>query len=76
MVSEKSLPFEQYQTEVPLTLIQGEHTTLPAKAMVRRLAEQNPHAEVHTLDGQGHMALVTAPQAVRPLLAKHRARVR
>ena len=76
MVSEESLPFEQYQTEVPLTLIQGEHTTLPAKAMVRRLAEQNPHAEVHTLDGQGHMALVTAPQVVRPLLAKHWARVR
>jgi pimeloyl-ACP methyl ester carboxylesterase len=76
MVSEEALPFDQYQTAVPLTLIQGEHTTLPAKAMVRRLAEQNPHAQVHTLDGQGHMALVTAPQSVRPLLADHWKRYR
>ena len=43
--------------------------------MVRRLAAVNPHAEVIELPGQGHMAVVGAPDAVLPTLQAHWARV-
>lgn len=75
MVSTEPKPFEHYRLDVPLTLVYGEHTTAPAKEMVRRLAEVNPHAHVEMLPGQGHMAVVGAPQQVMPALAGHWARM-
>ncbi|MDE2592835.1 MAG: alpha/beta hydrolase [Burkholderiales bacterium] len=75
MVSTEPKAFEHYRVDVPLTLVYGEHTTAPAKEMVRRLAEVNPHAHVEMLPGQGHMAVVGAQQAVLPALAGHWARM-
>ncbi len=76
MVSTEPKPFGHYRLDVPLTLVYGERTTAPAKEMVRRLAEVNPHAHVEVLPGQGHMALVAAPEQVMPALAGHWARMR
>ncbi|MGE5451363.1 MAG: alpha/beta fold hydrolase [Acidobacteriota bacterium] len=75
MVSTEPKPFAHYSVDVPLTLIYGEHTTAPAKEMIRRLAEVNPHAHVDMLPGQGHMAVVAAPETLMPALAGHWARV-
>lgn len=74
-VSTEPKPFEHYRVDAPLTLVRGEHTTAPARAMVERLAEVNPQAVVETLPGIGHMGVVTAPQAVLPSLQRHWAAV-
>ena len=68
-------PFAHYRLSVPTTLVYGEHTQPPAAEMVRRLATVNPHADVTELKGQGHMAVVGAPDAVLPTLQAHWARV-
>ena len=60
-----------FNLNIPLTLVRGEHTTAPARAMVERLAEVNPQAAVETLPGIGHMGIVAAPQAVLPSLQRH-----
>lgn len=75
MVSQEPEPFAHYRLSVPTTLVYGERTTPPAREMVRRLAEVNPHAEVTRLAGQGHMSVVGAPDAVRPTLQAHWQRV-
>lgn len=76
MVSTEPKPFEHYRLDMPMTLVQGEKTTPPAKEMVRRLAQVNPHAHVEVLSGQGHMALVAAPHKAKPVLDQHWARIR
>jgi pimeloyl-ACP methyl ester carboxylesterase len=68
-------PFAHYRLDVPMTLVQGEHTTPPAREMVKRLAQVNPQAHVEVLTGLGHMGLVAAPQQVQPSLQRHWARV-
>lgn len=75
MVSQEPEPFAHYRLSVPTTLVYGERTQPPAAEMVRRLAAINPHAEVTELKGQGHMAVVGAPDAVLPTLQAHWARV-
>lgn len=75
MVSHESEPFATYRLSVPTTLVFGQHTQPPAAEMVRRLAAVNPRAEVTELQGQGHMAVVGAPDAVLPTLQAHWARV-
>jgi pimeloyl-ACP methyl ester carboxylesterase len=75
-VSTEPGPFGDYQLKgTPMTLVMGQHTRAPARQMVRRLAEVNPHAEVHELDDLGHMSLLTAPAAVVPSLRQHWQRV-
>jgi pimeloyl-ACP methyl ester carboxylesterase len=76
MVFEEPQPFESYRFDVPLTLVKGERTQPPAREMVRRLRAVNPHARLEVLTGLGHMGLVAAPDAVRPGLQAHWARVR
>lgn len=75
MVFEEAQPFEAYRLQVPLTLVKGERTQPPAREMVRRLAAANPHAQVEVMKGLGHMGLVGAPDAVRPTLRSHWARL-
>lgn len=55
----------------PLTLVHGEHTTLPARDMSRRLAKVNEHARLETLAGLGHMSVVTDADKVAPSLQAH-----
>lgn len=74
-VSTEPRPFDHYRVDVPMTLVQGEHTTPAVQAMVERLAEVNPHAVVETLPGIGHMGVLTAPQVVLPSLQRHWAAV-
>lgn len=76
MVFEEPQAFDAYRYQVPITLVKGEHTQPPAREMVRRLAAVNPQAQVEVLQGLGHMGLVGAPDAVRPSLQAHWARVR
>lgn len=64
-------PFEHYRLQVPLTLVRGERTTASAREMVNHLAQANPHAQVQTLQGLGHMAVLSAPQQVLPTLTDH-----
>lgn len=71
MVFEEPQPFDAYQLRVPMTLVSGERTQPPAREMVRHLAAVNPHAQVVELQGQGHMGVVGAPDAVRPTLQAH-----
>lgn len=75
MVFEEPQPFEAYRLQVPITLVRGEHTQPPAREMVHRLAEVNPHAQVDVLKGMGHMGLIGNPTGVLPSLAAHWARV-
>lgn len=70
-VSREAQGFAHYRFHVPLTLVQGEHTTPPAREMVRRLAAVNPQAEVRVLPGVGHMGVVSAPEAVGESLRAH-----
>lgn len=68
-------PMDDYQIKTPLTLIHGEHTTLPARDMSRRLAKVNSHARLETLPGLGHMSVVTDADKVAPSLQAHWARL-
>ena len=68
-------PMEDYRVEVPLTLVHGEHTTLPARDMSRRLATVNAQARLTTLPGLGHMSVVTDADQVAPSLQAHWARL-
>jgi pimeloyl-ACP methyl ester carboxylesterase len=75
MVATEAQAFARYRLDVPITLVRGEHTTPPAREMVRRLAQVNAQAVVEVLPGLGHMGLVAAPDQVQPSLARHWARV-
>ncbi|RTL29676.1 MAG: alpha/beta hydrolase [Burkholderiales bacterium] len=72
-----SLPraFEDFRVDVPLTLVHGERTRLPALEMTRRLARVNSHALVETLPGLGHMSVVTDADRVAPNLQAHWQRI-
>lgn len=73
-VATQAQPFGHYQLGVPMTLVRGEHTRAPAREMLHRLAEVNPHAQVDVLEGLGHMSLVGSPDLVKPSLQGHWAR--
>lgn len=64
-------PMSDYRVKPPLTLVHGEHTTLPARDMSRRLAKVNEHARLETLAGLGHMSVVTEADKVVPSLQAH-----
>jgi len=75
-VSQEPLPFDQYALDIPLTLVRGATTRPPTRDMIQRLAEVNPHARVETLEGLGHMGLMSSPEPVAASLQRHWARVR
>jgi pimeloyl-ACP methyl ester carboxylesterase len=53
--------------EMPVRLITGSASPLPARKVVELIARQCAHAEVVRLDGVGHMG----PVSHAPLVARH-----
>jgi pimeloyl-ACP methyl ester carboxylesterase len=68
--------FDDFRITQPLTLVHGEHTRLPAREMTRRLGLVNPHAQLESLRGLGHMSVVTDADRVAPSLQAHWQRIR
>ena len=74
-LSSRAPGFEQLRAAAPMTLVHGAHTQPPARHMVERLQQVNPHAQVEALSGLGHMGVMGAPEPVRQSLASHWQRV-
>ena len=56
---------------MPVRLICGSSTRAPARAVSNVLATVLPNAELLELDNAGHMAPVTVPDRVNPLIVQH-----
>lgn len=56
--------------EAPTLLLTGTASTAAARAVARLVASVLPQAAVQELAGAGHMAPVTAPQRVNPLIER------
>lgn len=52
---------------MPVQLITGERSPLPAGRVIARLAEALPHARVTVVPGVGHLAPLSDPGAVNPV---------
>jgi pimeloyl-ACP methyl ester carboxylesterase len=57
--------------EMPVRLLYGTATRAPARAVSEVLAAALPNAELIALDNAEHMAPVTAPDRVNPLIGEH-----
>jgi pimeloyl-ACP methyl ester carboxylesterase len=68
-------PLSEFRTEVPMTIVHGEHTRAPARAMSEHLAKVNPHAQLEVAAGLGHMSVITQADQVAASLQNHWARV-
>ena len=55
---------------MPTLLLTGSRSTAAARAVLRLLATALPRAQVEEIDGVGHMAPVTHPDRVNPLLER------
>src|SRR5262245_48676383 len=51
---------------VPTVLMTGEHSPLPARRVIERLAQVNPHARHQVIPGVGHLGPVTHARDVNP----------
>lgn len=56
---------------VPILLVQGSHTTLPARRVCRRLAAVWPTAQLRIVSGAGHMSPLTHREEVNRLITAH-----
>lgn len=64
-------PLEAFaRLDVPVLLLVGKQSPLSSRAVARALANALPRVEVVELAGCGHMAPVTQPDAVNPLIAR------
>jgi pimeloyl-ACP methyl ester carboxylesterase len=61
--------------DVPVLLVTGARSPLSSRAVVERLRRVLPNAEVAELAGLGHMAPVTDPEAVNPVICRFLERV-
>jgi pimeloyl-ACP methyl ester carboxylesterase len=61
--------------DVPVLLMVGTRSPLSSRAVARRLADGLPRVEVVELEGLGHMAPVTHPERVNPLIDRFLERV-
>jgi pimeloyl-ACP methyl ester carboxylesterase len=61
--------------DFPVLLMTGTRSPLSSRAVVRRLAGVLPKAEVVELEGLGHMAPVTHPDTVNPLICRFMERI-
>jgi len=52
---------------LPVQLVTGERSPLPARRVIDRLAEALPHARVATVSRVGHLGPLTDPGAVNPV---------
>jgi pimeloyl-ACP methyl ester carboxylesterase len=73
--SEGEAPAARWQTTTPILLIEGCVTTSAAKAVMRHLARDFPRAERKCVEGAGHLAPMTHPTIVNPLIAEFVAQV-
>ncbi len=55
---------------VPVTLIVGDRTPAPSRAVIDELARRYPAARVVVVPGAGHMGPITHPALVAPVLAE------
>lgn len=63
---------EDFRTiAVPMLLIQGERSALPARRICRLLARALPELRMKTIEGAGHMAPLTHPNEVNEALVAH-----
>jgi pimeloyl-ACP methyl ester carboxylesterase len=58
------------QLDMPALLITGERSPLSSRAVVQRLRRVLPNVEVTELPALGHMAPVTNPDAVNPVISQ------
>jgi pimeloyl-ACP methyl ester carboxylesterase len=61
--------------DAPVLLIAGANSPLSSRAVTQRLRRVLPHVEVAELAGLGHMAPVTNPDAVNPVISRFLERV-
>jgi pimeloyl-ACP methyl ester carboxylesterase len=65
------VPADVYRAlAMPVHLLGGSRSPLPARQVLERLHTLLPHASRATLSGHGHMAPVSAPAAVAGLLPR------
>lgn len=57
--------------DVPALVVRGERSPLAGRRVAARVAAALPNARLVTLDGAGHMAPVTHPDAVNALVRAH-----
>jgi pimeloyl-ACP methyl ester carboxylesterase len=62
-------PLEAFRSlDVPVLYMVGKRSTASARGVARRLTGALPRVEVLELDGLGHMAPLTHPEAVNPII--------
>jgi pimeloyl-ACP methyl ester carboxylesterase len=74
-----SQPFDAYKlaSSIPITLAHGSTSPAASRAMIKALAEVNPHANVQGFDGIGHSGLIADARVVASLqnhLAQYQSR--
>ncbi|MEO1329843.1 MAG: alpha/beta hydrolase [Pseudomonadota bacterium] len=57
--------------KAPVLILCGDRSPKPSRAITRTLAEAIPQARHRTIRGAGHMAPITHPEAVNPLIVEH-----
>jgi pimeloyl-ACP methyl ester carboxylesterase len=60
--------------DVPVQLLLGSDTRAPARAVARILGDALPRVDTIEIAGVGHMAPVTNPERINPLIIRHLAR--
>lgn len=63
--------FDEFQVELPLTLVHGGQTRAAATEMARQLQAVNPHAHAECLEDLGHMSVTNRPDRIIPSLRAH-----
>ena len=71
VINALGLGVERYRALAPpaLLLVGSESPQHPMQDAIRALVQTLPNARVETLQGQGHVAMRTAPELVAPLIA-------
>jgi pimeloyl-ACP methyl ester carboxylesterase len=57
--------------DVPVQLMYGSGTRAPARAVARILSATLPRVDTIEISGVGHMAPITSPQRINPLILRH-----
>ncbi len=71
-LSQDPRPFADYRvlSRLPTTLIRGSLTTVSARRIVDRLAEELPSAKTHVIEGAGHMSPLTHSNELLSILER------
>jgi pimeloyl-ACP methyl ester carboxylesterase len=69
---EETTPLIAYgRIEVPTLVLCGNRSPRPSRAITRLVAGALPRARHRTIDGGNHMAAITRPERVNPLIIEH-----